>query len=297
MAGGRFLVAGGLMLGWTILRAGRSFRRPSRREWRDSTIVGALLLGGGMGLVAWGEQTVPSGIAALLIAMMPVWVAVLGWGFLRERLPKLTLAGIAMGLAGVAILVAPAGAPEDRFDPAGTLALLVSPILWTTGSLYAAHRATLPSQPLVATAAQMLTGGSVLLLMGATSGELVRLDLGSVSEASILAVVYLTIIGSLVGFTAYGWLLRVAPLPLIATYAYVNPIVAVALGALILSEPISARTLVAGAVIVVAVAIIISTRSRVAGPAAARVAARTPDPSAVPPVPTPHPSPLPGNER
>jgi drug/metabolite transporter (DMT)-like permease len=261
MAGSRFLLAGLILLGWSIAREGRSFVWPTRREWRDTTIVGALLLGGGMGMVAWGEQTVPSGIAALLIALMPVWVAVLGRLFFAEHLPRLAAGGIAVGLVGVAILVGPTTG-ADALPLAGVAALILSPICWSSGSLFSSHRATLPPKPLVATGAQMVTGGGVLLLMALVSGEPARFHVDAISTSSIAAFVYLTIVGSLVAFTTYVLLLRIAPLPLIATYAYVNPVVAVVLGWLILDEPLTPRTIVAGAVIVAGVAVIITARGR-----------------------------------
>jgi drug/metabolite transporter (DMT)-like permease len=267
MAATRFFIAGVVLLAWSIAREGRDFRWPSRREWRDTFIVGALLLGGGMGLVAWGEQTIPSGITALLIAMMPVWVAVLGRIVFGETLPRAAVVGVAVGLAGVAILVGPSNDPIERLAPAGVLALIVSPICWSSGSLFSAHRARLPAQPLVATGGQMLAGALVLTTFALLTGEPARLDLAAISTQSLAALVYLTVIGSLVAFTTYVWLLRVAPLPLIATYAYVNPVVAVILGWLVLREPLTPRTLVAGAVIVFAVALIITARSRMRGPA------------------------------
>jgi drug/metabolite transporter (DMT)-like permease len=145
-------------------------------------------------------------------------------------------------------------------------AILFSPISWSGGSLFASHRAVLPKQPLVATGAQMVTGGLVLLAMSLVSGELVGFRVQVVSGDSLIALAYLTVIGSLLAFTAYGWLLRVAPLPLIATYAYVNPVVAVILGAIVLSEPIEPRTLVAGGIIILAVAIIVTARGRMQAP-------------------------------
>jgi drug/metabolite transporter (DMT)-like permease len=266
MASARFLIAGSILLAWSIARGGRSFAMPTRRQWRDSGIVGALLLGGGMGMVAYGEQTVPSGIAALLVAMMPVWVAVLGWIFLRERLPRLAGIGIVVGFAGVAILVGPSTTGAvDGLDRLGLMALLISPIAWSIGSLFASHRADLPDRPLVATGLQMVLGGGVLAVMAIVSGELADLDPGAITRASIMAFLYLTIIGSLVAFTAFGWLLRVAPLPLVTTYAYVNPVVAVVLGWIVVGETIDARTALAGAVIVGAVALIITSRGRMAG--------------------------------
>jgi drug/metabolite transporter (DMT)-like permease len=262
MAGSRFALAGLVMFAFAVIRSGRSVALPTRREWRDSFIVGALLMGGGMGMVALGEKTVPSGIAALLIAMMPLWVAVLGRVFLGERLPRAASLGIAIGLVGVAILVGPSGSAAETFNPFGILALIISPISWASGSLFSSHRARLPRDPLVATSAQMFVGGIVLAGMAAVHGEYANLRLEAITTNSLLAFAYLTLVGSLIAFTAYVWLLRVAPLPLIATYAYVNPIVAVALGGLVLSEPITPRTLVAGAVIVFAVALIITSRTR-----------------------------------
>ena len=272
MAATRFLIAGLALLGWSWLREGRAFTLPSRREWRDSVIVGALLLGGGMGMVAWGQQTVPSGISALMIALMPAWVAVLGRLFLGERLPRIVVAGIVIGLVGVAILIGPSADGATAFNLFGLAALIVSPIFWSGGSLFSQHRATLPSRPLVATGAQMIAGAVVLALMSVVSGEPGRFDIAAVSIESLIGLAYLTAIGSLVAFTTYVRLLRVAPLPLIATYAYVNPVVAVFLGTWFLSEPLTPRTLVAGAVIVFAVALIITARGRMSAPA------RTPEP-------------------
>jgi drug/metabolite transporter (DMT)-like permease len=246
---------------------------PSLLEWRDSAIVGALLLGGGMGMVAWGEQTIPSGIAALIIALMPVWVAIFGRLFFGERLPGIAIVGIVVGFVGVGILVGPTIVGETgALDPLGLAALLISPISWTAGSLYASHRATLPSQPLVATGLQMLCGAGVLSLMALLANEPARFDLAVISRESLIALAYLTVIGSLLAFTVYGWLLRVAPLPWIATYAYVNPVVAVILGTVILNEPLDARTLLAGAVIVGAVALIVTARGRMAAPRSREVA-------------------------
>lgn len=265
MASSRFLIAGIALFAWSLLRERRAFAWPSRREWRDNFIVGALLLGGGMGMVSWGEQTVPSGIAALMIALMPVWVAVLGRIFLGERLPRLAVAGIAVGLAGVAILV---GGPDtgEPLDAAGVLALIASPISWSAGSLYAANRVPHSSRPLTATAMQMVCGAAVLAVAALVTGEPGRLRVDLISTSSLVALAYLTVAGSLVAFSTYVWLLRVAPLPLIATYAYVNPVVAVVLGAVILGETLTPTKLLAGGVIVFAVALIITARGRMRRP-------------------------------
>ena len=261
MAGARFLIAGALLLGWVALRDGPAALRIDRRQLRDSLIVGAALLGGGMGMVAFGEQTVPAGITALMIALMPVWVAVFGRVLLGERLTRLVAVGIVVGLAGVAILVAPTGGGL-ALDPIGLAAVLISPISWGLGSLYASHRARLPGHPLVAAAIQMILGGLVLSTVAVATGEVGAFSLGAVTSDAWWAFVYLVTIGSLVGYTTYGWLLRVAPLQKIATYAYVNPVVAFVLGALLLHEELSPRTIVAATVIVTAVALIVTARGR-----------------------------------
>ncbi len=275
MAAARFLVAGATILAWEVLTTRRLRgdpalpeadrpHLPSRREWRDSAIVGGLLLFGGMGMVALGEKTVPAGIAAILIALLPVWVTVLGRLFFGERLPRTVIVGIVVGLAGVVILVAPIGTSGRlAFDPLGIAVLLLSPLCWGSGSLYSSHRAVLPRRPLTATGLQMVCGGGLLLLGSVLVGELRGFDLAAVSARSWIGLFYLTTIGSLIGFTTYVWLLRVAPLPKIATYAYVNPVVAFFLAGILLGEAIEPRTVVAGGVIVFAVALIVTARSRV----------------------------------
>jgi drug/metabolite transporter (DMT)-like permease len=272
MAAARFLAAGTILLTWSVARAGASFRRPSTAEVRDAAVIGALLLGGGMGLVAYGELAAPSGIATLLVAMMPLWLAVGGRIVFGERLPLLAAVGIGLGLVGVAILVSPGDAALDGVGATHLLALLISPVCWAAGSLFAAHRARLPERPLVATGLQMLLGGLVLLAMALLAGEPARFDPSAVSARSLVGLAYLTLVGSILAFTVYGWLLRVAPLPKVSTYAYVNPVVAVILGAAILGEPLTGRAILAGAVIVAAVALIITARSRVPSPEADEIA-------------------------
>ena len=262
MAALRFLVAGSILLAWSFAREGRSFRRPTRMEVRDSAIVGTLLLGGGMGLVAFGEQSVPSGITALMIGMLPLWVAVFGRAFLGERLPGVVLAGIALGLVGVATLVWPGDLSLAGVEPWHLAAVAVSPISWAIGSLFAAHGAHLPARPLLATGLQMVLGGGVLLTVSAVAGELVGFAPAAVSTQAAGALVYLIVLGSLLAFTVYAWLIRVAPLGRVTTYAYVNPVIAVILGAIILGEPLTWRVAVAGALIVVAVALIVTARGR-----------------------------------
>ncbi len=258
----RFGIAGALLLAWEVARGGSAFVWPTRRQWRDAAIVGALLLGVGNGLVAWGEQMVPSGIAAILVALIPVWFAIFGRLYFRDTLPRIVGIGVVVGFVGVILLVWPFGSDANHFMLAGIAGLIVAPIGWSHGSLFAARAADLPRRPLVNTALQMLAGGVALLVEGIVTGEPGRFHPEAISLRSILALAYLAVIGSMVAFNAYAWLLRNAPLSLVGTYAYVNPIVAVALGTLFLSEPVSPRTLLASAVIVVAVAMVVTARSR-----------------------------------
>jgi drug/metabolite transporter (DMT)-like permease len=287
----RFTIAGSLLIAWDLLRNPGARRLPNVRQLRDSFVIGGLLLGLGNGFVAYGEQTVPSGIAAILVAMIPVWFAILGWLYFRDRLPRIVSLAIVIGFAGVGLLVWPVGDGANRFDLVGVIVLIVAPLGWAHGSLYSARRATLPPSPLTASGLQMLSGAVVGLGFAALTGEPGRFDPAAVTLESALAVAYLVVFGSMVAFTAYAWLLRNAPLSLIGTYAYVNPVVAVGLGGLFLAEPISPRTIVASAVILVAVAIIVSARAKLAAPAGSTsdqdVTAREPVARVRPAVPPP----------
>ena len=292
MAGTRFLIAGFVLVGWSVARDRRAFEPPSRREWRDSSIVGALLVGAGMGLVAFGELTVPSGITALLIATMPVWVAILGRVLLGERLPRRAAVGIVIGFGGVAILVGPSAfGGAGALDPLGLAAIMLSPLAWAAGSMFASHGAILPRRPLVSTGLQMICGGLVLMVVAVLTGEFAAHHVAAISTGSVAALLYLTMVGSLVAFSTYGWLLRVAPLPLVSTYAYVNPVVAVILGAIVLGEIVDARTIVAGAVILFAVALIVTARGRMRAPQGAAASERPGE--AEPAVSTPAAAPAP----
>lgn len=257
----RFVPAGVLLAGGVALRERGDIRRPSARELRDSAIVGTMLLLGGTGLVAWGEQTVQTGIAALLIGLVPMWLAVFGRVLFGDRIPALAAVGIAVGVVGVAVLAWPTGGVGQP-EPAGLLALVVSPMSWSLGTLYATKRAVLPRPAMFATGLQMVFGGLAFLVAALLTGETSGFSFAAVSATSWGGIVYLVLMGSLVGFTTYAWLLTVAPLGRIATYAYVNPVVAVILGWLLLAEPLTARTGVAAAVIVAAVALIVTARGR-----------------------------------
>lgn len=263
MAAARFLVAGALLYAWAIRRGDRVQDRVGWPQWGSAFIVGGLLLFGGNGLVVWGEQTVPSGIAALLVATVALWLAVLGRIVDGERLRWPAVAGLAVGFGGVAVLVQPSGA--GGLDPVGTAAILVAALSWAGGSLWS-RRLPLPRRPLVATAIEMLAGGTVLAVVGVAGGELGRLDLGAISGASLAALAYLVVFGSIVAFSAYVWLLRAATTSLVGTYAYVNPVVAVLLGWALLGEAVTARTLIAGTIIVAGVALIVAARQRAVPP-------------------------------
>lgn len=282
MAAARFILAGAILLAFDLIRHPEARRMPTRVELRDSVIVGGLLLGVGNGFVVFGQSLdVPSGVAAILIAMMPLWFALLGWLYFRQRLPRLVVGAIAVGFLGTALLIWPAGDGANSFDPLGILILLLAPLGWAHGSMYSQRRAQLPRSPLSASAIQMLAGGAATFTEALISGETARFHPEQISTASLLALVYLIFVGSMLAYTAYAWLLRNAPLSLVSTYAYVNPVVAVALGTIFLGEALSGRTIVASLVILAAVAIIVTARSRLGSAAASEPAAEidAPDPS------------------
>jgi drug/metabolite transporter (DMT)-like permease len=264
MASIRFAIAGLLLVAFDLWRHPEARRMPTRRQVLDSIIVGGLLLGIGNGFVTFGQQTVPSGVAAILIAMIPLWFALLGWIYMREKLPRIVVLAIVIGFAGSALLVAPTGEGANRFEAVGILILLLAPIGWAHGSIYSARRAKLPPSALTASGFQMLAGAGVTFIEGLIAGEPARFHPETFSFASIAAVVYLILFGSMVAYTTYAWLLKNAPLSLVSTYAYVNPVVAVALGTVFLGETLSLRTIVASAVILAAVAIIVTYRGRLA---------------------------------
>ena len=249
MAATRFLVAGVLLGAWTLLQG--KFERPTLVHWRSATIVGSLLLFSGNGCVVLAETRVESGVAALVIATTPLWmisIHALAPGGTRPRLAE--IAGLALGFAGVWVLVDPG--VGRAVDPFGTVLLVIATISWASGSLYS-RSAPLPRSPLQGAAMEMLAGGAVLLVASLVRGEWAAVDPARFSLASVASLAYLVVFGSLVGFSAYIWLLRVTTPAKVATYAYVNPVVAVALGWAVLSEPITTDTLVATALIVAAV--------------------------------------------
>ena len=224
------------------------------------------MLIGGNGLVCWAEQYVPSGLAALLIATVPLWMVVLDWlGFGGARPTWRIVLGLIIGLIGVYFLIGPSAIGGQRVDLAGGLALMAACAFWALGSLQS-RRARLPGSAFLATAIQMSIAGVLLLLIGVLSGETSRLDLSRVSLKSAVALGYLVVFGAILALTAYTWLLRVTSPARVATYAYVNPVIALILGALLASETLSPRVLLAAAVILGAVILIVTGRARQASP-------------------------------
>lgn len=267
-AGARHAIAGLLMLG--VLLAHSRFRRrgvserPTAVHWRSAAIVGALLLLGGNGGVVLSELLIPSGVAAVLVATVPIWLAVFEAVLTRQRPSGLVIGGLGAGIVGVAVLLVPVEGIEG-LDPLGVLLVVGAALSWAIGSLYA-RRAPLPRSGPLGTGMEMLAGGVACLLAGVLVGELGRTDVAAFSTESLLALLYLIVFGSIVAFTAYTWLLAHVPVSTVGTYAYVNPIVAVVLGSLFLSEEITPRTLVAAAIIIGAVVAMVSGRPRAAAP-------------------------------
>ncbi len=252
--GVRFMTAGAVMYAWARRRGAAP---PSRREWVGGAVAGVLLFVCGTGGVVWSERLIPSGVAALIVATEPASFVLIE-AVRRRRLPRGSiLAGIALGAAGLAVLVGPGEIlGGERFAPSALLVLVAGTFCWAGGSLFS-RGSRLPESPWMATAVTLVSGGAGLALIGALSGELGRFDPAGVSARSAVATVYLLVFGSLVGFSAYLWLLRNTSVARVSTYAYVNPVVAVALGWAIAGEPLSARVALATAVIVGAVAWII----------------------------------------
>lgn len=252
----RFGLAGGLLYGWSLWRGDVAAARPGRREWAAAAVVGGLLLFVDTGGIAWAEQRVASGLTALLVATVPLFSALLDRTFFGVRLSLGALAGIATGLLGVALLVG----PSTHIDPVGAAVVLGAAFAWATGSAYA-RVAPLPRAPFLAAGMQMLCAGAFLAVAGTALGEVGRVHPAAISLGSVAAFGFLVVFGSIVAFTAYGWLLRSgAPSVLVTTYAYVNPAVAVFLGWALAGEAVGGRELAAGAVILASVGMLVLAR-------------------------------------
>ena len=255
MLSARFLIAGALLYGWSLWRGDVAAERPGRRQWLSAAAVGALLLLVDTGGVAWAEQRVASGVAALLVASVPLFIAVLDRAIFGIKLGFGAAAGIATGLLGVGLLVGPSG----KIDPLGAGVILVASLAWAAGSVYA-RVAPLPRRPVLSAAMQMLCAGVLLAVAGLAMGEGSRVHPGAVSSASLAALAFLIVFGSLVAFTAYAWLLKNASTTLLSTYAYVNPVVAVFLGWALVGEHVGPKEIAAGVVIVSSIGLLVFGR-------------------------------------
>ena len=253
--GARFLAAGLVLAGGVRLRAGRGSLAATRPQLTTAAVVGILLLCGGNGFVAIAEQHLPSGLAALLVSTTPLWIVVLGLA-VGERARALSLVGTLVGFAGTAVLARPGGSGAVQWQ--AVVLILVATACWGSGSLYS-RRHPSPPNAFAAAAYQMLFGGAALVVGGLVLGEAGGLDFAAVSPSGWWALLYLGVIGSMVAYTAYFWLLANAPLQLVTTYAYVNPVVAVALGWALLAEPVTAQVVVGGALAIAGVVIVISS--------------------------------------
>ncbi|UCD25484.1 MAG: EamA family transporter [Gemmatimonadota bacterium] len=255
MAGVRFLIAGGVLYSWLRLR---KVDRPKPIHWRTAFIVGGLMLLGGNGGVVWAELFVPSGLAALVVATVPLWIVLLVWLTGRGRPSIAVVLGLLVGFGGVVWLMGPERiAGGERIEPVGAIVLVLAALAWAIGSLYF-REAPHPESQSLATAMSMLVGGALLLVAGSAAGELAELDVSAFSAKSWVAFWYLVVFGALVAFSAYLWLMGATTPTRAATYAYVNPVVAVILGWILAAEPLNPRVIIAATVIVGAVALIVT---------------------------------------
>jgi len=260
MAAARFLLAGTVLFGFLRLR-GAGW--PTVAQWRINAVTGTFLLLGGNGLVVYAEQMIPSGITALLIGIGPLFIVLTEWAWPGGTRPTaLTMAALLLGFTGVAWLAAPwEHTAQGGLPTAGLVAILGACLSWSFGSIHSRH-AKHGADALVAAALQMIAGGAVLLIAALLHGDIARVEVGSISTRSWFAFGYLVTAGSLVGFTTFVWLMKHSTPARVATYAFVNPVVAVFLGWLLLAEPINSRVVVASVIIVTAVAIITTEKAR-----------------------------------
>jgi len=259
----RFAIAGVLLYAWASRRGDRGGDRPSLRQWRQAFLTGGILLVAGTGLVAVSLQWIPSGTAALLSATVPVWMALIGRFVLGDSLSARATLGLVIGLIGVALLVDPSGGQAP-----GMLLALAGAIAWAAGSLRS-RMVHAPSRPMVAASMEMI-GASVLFgILAVVTGELRNLEVAAIDGAALAAFIYLVTAGSMIAFGAYRWLVLNAPPTLVGTHAYVNPVVAVALGWLVLGERLNGRMIVAGAIVLCSLVLVVTGRPGVPIPAQA----------------------------
>jgi len=259
MSGLRYMLAGLLLFGWVALRGGLRQGWPSRRQWLSAILTGTGLVALGNGALSWGELYLPSGAAAIFIATVPLWMTLMARVFQREPIRLPAAIGLGIGLAGLVVLVGPAVIRGG--DLWAMLACLLAALGWAAGTVYS-RSAPFPNNPFQVAGMQMFAGGVVVFLFSVVSGEAARFNPAAVSTRSVIAFLYLLFIGAILGFGVFIWLVKVAPLPLLGTYAYVNPVVAVVLGHFLLGEPVTPRTVIGGGVIILGVALIVASQSR-----------------------------------
>lgn len=260
MAGVRFLIAGGTLYAFTRLRG---MQVPTRIHWRSAVIIGGLMLLGGNGMVTWSEQYIASGLAAVLVTTVPLWIVVFD-AIRQQKMPGLqVLGGLLLGFGGVVFLVGPANVASDAdINLMGVGGVILAAVLWAMGSLYSREAPLPEGSPLVSVSMEMLAGGVWLMLMSLVTGEYTRVDISAISLSSIVAVIYLIIFGSIIAFTAYIWLLKNVSPARAATYAYVNPAIAILLGWTIGDEALTLSIIIASIMIVGAVVMINTYRQK-----------------------------------
>jgi len=259
MSGIRYFIAGLILY---LFALAKGAPKPTMQHWKNTTIIGALLLLVGNGAVASAEMLIPSGIAALIVCSVPIWFALFAWLFFKRGKPGAkTIIGIVIGFAGILVLVGPGAILNTGIgiNPIGVAIITFGTIGWSIGSLYAS-KASLPSNHITTTGMQMLTGGALLIIAGIANGETAQFHPLLVSKHSIMALIYLIIFGSMIAFSAYGWLMRVVAPSLVSTYAYVNPVIAVFLGWFFFNEPIDKFTIIGSLIIIVALILITTSK-------------------------------------
>ena len=269
MAGVRFGVAGLLLYIWAVCSGAP---HPAWKEWRGAILAGAFLIIGGNGGVVWASKLVPSGITALMVAAAPLWFVLINWLWYKEAKPTgSVVGGIIVGFSGIVLLVADTGSfgGGEPVNMLGAAVLLLASWFWAFGSLFS-RKTVMPPSPLMANAAQMLAGGIMFIAIGFAGGEAAQVRLEVISLKSALSLGYLIIFGSIVGFSAYVWVLREAEPALVSTYAFVNPVIAVLLGWLLAGESLSGKVLLSTLLIIAAVILITRNPGRKKEPAALR---------------------------
>jgi drug/metabolite transporter (DMT)-like permease len=258
LAASVFTLAGPLLIAVVVAAGGLAGGLPPLSHWRSAVLVGIGLVTFGNGVLSWAEQYVATGVAALVVATVPIWLALFARIFLGERLRWPVMVGLGLGFAGLVILIAPA--QGGAISLIGVGAVLLVALGWSAASVYS-KRAPLPANAFLAAGMQMFCGGLVTLGLALVMGDVQRFHLGHFSSSSVIAYLYLVVAGAVFAIGIFQWLVRNAPLSLVGTYAYVNPVVAAVIGAILLGEHLTPRLLVAGAVIIIGVALVVAAQA------------------------------------